>query len=130
VPGQLTPIRVRLRPAVTRSGAWITASLGVVFLGTGIVLGVLSSGVQDELETARGNGTLASNDPRITEGLVLSIGADVGFAIGGIMGLLSLYYFVRDPLPDSDATILEPRDWAFSPELGPDRAGGTFRWSF
>jgi hypothetical protein len=45
---------------------------------------------------------------------------------------VSLYLFLRDSTPDSEATVLEPRDWTFAPLLEPrtGTAGATVRGSF
>lgn len=128
--GQLTPVRVRLRPAVGRGGAWVTASLSVALITGGIVMGVLSNGIKSDLEHERDAGTLSSDDSRFLEGQILSIGADAAFGLGAVLAGLATYYFVRDPLPDSEGTVLEPRDWSFAPSVSTDGASGTMRWSF
>ena len=128
--GQVTPVRVTLRPAVSRSGAWVTATIGALFIGAGIVVGVLSHNIATDLVDARDAGRLATNDPRIFEGQVLAIAADVALGLGTILGALATYYFLRDPLPDSEAAVLEPRDWAFAPHLDEHGGGGAFTWSF
>jgi hypothetical protein len=123
--GQVTPVRVRLRPSVTRTAAWVTASISAVTLAGGIVVGVLGNELRTELEADRNAGILASNDPRIAQGRWMYIGANVGFGLSAILAGLAVYYFVRDPLPDSEATVLEPRDWAVMPEIAPGFAGGS-----
>jgi hypothetical protein len=126
--GQVTPLRVRLRPAQGRGGAIATTVIGALFLGGGIALGVLSNDTNNELATLRDDGRLASDDQRIDNGRLLSIGANVSFGLAGLLGILSLYYFLEDSLPPSEGRVLEPRDWAFAPrvggtELGLDLAG-------
>ncbi len=134
--GQLTPIRVRLKPSVNRSGAWVTATLATFLLAGGTALAVLSNQLDDDLRNDRNAGTLASDDGRFTTGKTYAFGADAAFGAGAIMGLLSLYYFVRDPLPDSEATVLEARDWAnnrrlhWTPEITTNAIGGSLRWEF
>lgn len=128
--GQLSRVRVTLRPAVGRGGAWVTSSLAVVSIAGGVVMGLLANGIQSDLEAARDNGTLASNDDRIFNGTLLSIGADIAFGVGAILGGLATYYFLRDPLPDSEGRVLEPVDWSFAPILTPDAAGGSAQWHF
>ena len=128
--GQVTPIRVRLRPAVGRGGAWVTAALAALLVGGGAVMGILANGIETDLANERDAGRLASDDPRLLEGQLLAIGADVAFGFAVLLGGLSVYYFLRDPLPDSEGTTLEPRDWAFAPYLGPDGGGAGMRWSF
>ncbi len=131
-PGQVTPIRVRLKPAPGRGGAWATAVLGALVLGGGVGAGIYADGLRTDLDAERRAGRLASNDPRLAQGYWLSIGADVAFGLGGVLGLLSLYLFLRDGTPDSEATVLEPRDWTFAPLLEPrtGTAGATVRGSF
>ena len=130
--GQLTPIRVRLRPAVARGGAWATAAFAVLFVAGGVVTRVMAGNELSALEADRNAGILASEDSRRDFGFGLSIGSLAAFGIGGILGLLSIYYFVRDPLPDSEGNILEPRDWTLMPMVDPvHRAGGVdMRWRF
>lgn len=130
--GQVTPIRVRLKAAVGRGGAWTTAVMGALLVGGGVGMGVYADGLRSDLEAERLAGRLTSNDSRLSTGTWLAVGADISFGLGAALGLLSLYYFLRDPLPDSEATVLEPRDWAFSPYYDPRAraGGGTLRWSF
>lgn len=128
--GQLTPVRVRLRPAVGRAGAYVTAVLGALMIGGGITAGVMGKNLQDELNESRSQGLLVQDDQRILRGKILYISADVGYGLGAVLGGLAIYYFLRDPLPDSEAKVLEPRDWTFNPYAGPDGAGGQIGWSF
>ena len=121
--GQLTPVRVRLRPDVNRSAAWVTGVFGVLAAGAGVALGVVADEFRRGLQLDRDAGVLATSDPRIDQGFYLTIGADGAFGLAGILGALSLYYAVYDPLPPSEGTVLEPRDWALAPLVEP-RAGG------
>ncbi len=128
--GQVTPIRVRLRPAVSRAGAWVTAGAAAGFLGASIAAGVLGSGLEDELKKASAGGILAQNDPRLLRGKIFYIASDVGYGVTAVLSGLAVYYFLRDPLPDSEGRTLEPRDWAFLPSFAPGRAGGDFNVRF
>ncbi|MBX3246608.1 MAG: PEGA domain-containing protein [Myxococcales bacterium] len=130
--GQLTPLRVRLRPSVSRSGAWAMLTLGVLTAGGGAALAILADGTRRDLDADRRQGILATDDSRFLRGRILSIGANAAFGLAGLLGILSIYYFVRDPLPDSEGTALEPRDWTLVPHFDLlQRAGGAeFRWSF
>jgi hypothetical protein len=119
--GQLTPTRVRLRPAVGRGGAWVTTVFGALFLGGGIALGLVADDLSTTLAAEQEAGTLASDDSRLDLGFYLSIGADAAFGLSAILGALALYYFVYDPLPPSEGRALEARDWALSPMLDPVR---------
>lgn len=128
--GQLTPVRVKLQSAVPRGGAWASAVLAGLVLGAGTTLAVMSEHRLDTLREEGRTGRLASNDPRLFRGRMLAIGADTAFGLGGLLALVSVYYFLRDPLPDSKGTVLEPRDWSLNPEVGPNGAGAQLRWSF
>ena len=130
--GQLTPVRARLRPDVGRGGGYVAAVFAALFLGGGIATAVIGNDMMGDLQAARDAGTLTSDDPRIDQGLFLWIGADAGFGLALILGALSLYYFLYDPLPPSEGTVLEARDWALAPMVDPQRGiagmtvGGTF----
>lgn len=125
VQGQIIPIQVRLRPAMNRGGAWATATMGVLMIGGGVALGLMSNHLETDLRAARNAGTLTEDDPRLLRGRIYRIGADAAFGIGGLLGLLSIYYFLRDPLPDSEANVFEPRDWTLVPTFNfADRSGG------
>jgi hypothetical protein len=125
VQGQIIPIQVRLRPAMNRGGAWATATIGVLSIGGGVALALLANDLETDLRAARNAGTLASDDSRLLRGRLYRIGADAAFGLGALLGLLSIYYFVRDPLPDSEANVFEPRDWTLVPQFNfADRSGG------
>lgn len=129
--GQLTPVRVRLRPDVGRGGAWATATIGLLSLGAGITMAILSNEWANQIAVARDAGTLASDDHRLDEGFFLSVGADIAFGVTLILGGLALYQFLNDPLPPSEGNVLEARDWALLPWLDPRGGaglglGGTF----
>jgi hypothetical protein len=128
--GQLTPIQVQLRPSVDRGGAWLTTTLGALVLGGGIVAGVFANNLERDLNLENGAGTLADNDPRVTQGTVLSIVADAAFAASAVLGAIAIYEFLKDPLDDSSARVREPRDWAFAPRVSDDGAGATVTVSF
>ncbi len=128
--GQVIPVRVRLRPAVGRAGAWVTAGIAAGFLGAAVATGVLGKNIENELNKALEGGILAQDDPRILRGKILYIASDIGYGIAAGLGGLAVYYFLRDPLPDSEGRVLEPRDWTFLPAVSPERAGGNFHLSF
>lgn len=128
--GQLTPVRLRMRPAMSRGGAWVSATFSLLSIGGGVVLGQLVRNLQEELDAEAAAGTLASNDGRLDRGKWMSIGADAAFGVGAALAVLSLYYFIRDPLPDSEGTILEPRDWALLPSVDAHGGGAVLRGSF
>jgi hypothetical protein len=128
--GQLTPVKVQLQPKASRGSAWGTAVLSAVMLAGGTTLGVMSNNRLDTLQAEADAGRLASDDRRLFRGKMMAIGADVGFGVGGLLGLVALYLFVHDPAPDSEGTVLEPRNWTVDADVGPTRAGARFRWSF
>ena len=43
-----------------------------------------------------------------------------------VLAGLSTYYFLRDPLPDSEGRVLKARDWTLNPYIGPNGAGSHF----
>lgn len=128
--GQATPVRVRLRPAVSRAGAWVTTGVAAGVLGTAIATGMVGKSVQDELDADRAAGRLLDNDERIQRGKVLYIVSDVCYGLTAALAGLATYYFLRDPLPDSEGRVLEPRDWTFNPYVSPGGAGGNLHVSF
>lgn len=117
--GQLTPTRVRLRPAVGQGGAWATTVFAALFVGGGVALSVLANDWSNQLAEEQAAGRLASDDARIDQGIYFSIGADAAFGLSLILGALALYYFFYDPLPPSDGRVLEARDWAILPMVDP-----------
>jgi PEGA domain len=139
--GQATPLRVRLRPKVGRAGAWVTAGVAAGVLGGSIAAALIGKKLGDDMDADREAGTLRSDDDRADKTRFLYIGADAGFGVTAGLAALATYYFLRDPLPDSEGRVLEPRDWAsnssrvrglahFDADLAPDRIGGRLRWSF
>lgn len=128
--GQMTPVRVRLRPSPDRGGAWATLVAGALFVGGGVTAAVIGADIRSELEAERDAGALANDDQRITTGQILFIAADIAFGVAVVLGGLSLYYFLSDSLPDSTGTVLEPRDWAVAPFITPTGAGAAGSWSF
>ncbi len=128
--GQVTPLEVRLLPAVGRGKAWVTSVFAALALAGGIVLAVQSDKKADSLKRDRDAGTLSSDDSRYRTGQLYSIGADISFGLGGILTGLATYYFLRDPLPDSEGTTLAPRDWALAPLSDPSKNKTRVRWSF
>ncbi|HBQ13089.1 MAG TPA: hypothetical protein DEF51_18780 [Myxococcales bacterium] len=123
--GQLTPMRVRLRPGVDRGSAWVTTVFTALFIGGGVTLALIGNDFMSGLRAEQDAGRLTSDDPRIDQGLFLYIGADVAFGLSVILGGLALYYFVHDPLPPSEGSVREARDWAFAPMVDPVNGGAS-----
>jgi hypothetical protein len=128
--GQITPVRVRLLPSVSRAAAWVTAGVAAGFLGAGIATGIVGSHLEDDLRKAQSTSVLANNDGRMKRGKLLYIASDVSYGLTVSFALLATYYFIRDPLPDSEGRVLEPRDWAFAPTLSPEHAGANLHVRF
>jgi tetratricopeptide (TPR) repeat protein len=99
--GQVLPLHAKMIQNYPRGAAWTQAIIGAVFLGTAIYLGVESNNLHEELEADKRAGVLEADDERIVRGRWFSIGADVGFAIGGVLAILATYNFIKDPYPDS-----------------------------
>jgi hypothetical protein len=99
--GQVLPVHARMVETYPRGAAWTQAIIGAVFVGAGVYLGLESNSLHDELEADRRAGVLEAGDERITRGRWFAIGADIGFAIGGVLAILATYNFVKDPYPDS-----------------------------
>lgn len=123
--GQVTPLRVRLRPAQGRAGAWVALGLSAASLGGGIVLSMMGDemfqGAKNDLSLNR----LNTQDPRLETGLYLWIGADAAYGVSALLFGLSIYYFLVDNLPPSEGRILESRDWTLLPAFESPLQPGT-----
>ena len=119
-PGQITPVEVELKPAMSRAGAWVTAVMGAAALGGGTALYLISRNNADELAA---DPLLVADDDRIFRGRVLTIGSYAAFGAGALFGVLAIYYFLRDDLPDSEGDVFNPRDWTVSASGMPGEGG-------
>ncbi len=99
--GQVLPLRAQLVPKYPRGTAWTQAIIGAGILGASTYFGVESNRLYGQLEDERRAGNLDASDPRATRGFWYAMGADAGFVIGGVFGLLATYNFIKDPYPDS-----------------------------
>jgi len=99
--GQILPLHVKMIPKYPRGPAWTQAIIGAAFLGAAIYAGSESNRLYDQLKSDRENGSLEASDERATRGKWLAAGADAGFVVAGVLGGLSTYNFVKDPLPAS-----------------------------
>ncbi|HLV67675.1 MAG TPA: PEGA domain-containing protein [Polyangiaceae bacterium] len=122
--GRVQPAFVRLIPTYPRGAAWVQAILSAACVGTGVYLGVESNRLYSELEADRRLGVLAADDSRVTKGRWFSIGANVGFGAGGILGALATYNFVKDPLPESSVRLSAPEEFPKEGER-PGAPGGS-----
>jgi len=100
--GQILPVRANMVKKYPRGAAWTQAALAVALIGASTYFAVESDNLENQLLRERSLGTLSSTDPRMDQGYWYSIGANGGFALGGIFGLLATYNFIRDPYPDSE----------------------------
>lgn len=98
--GQILPMRAQMVEKFPRGAAWTQAVLSAAFLGAGVYFGVESNRLNNELKADNEAGYLYNSDPRLNQGLWYSVGANTGFALGGILAALSTYNFIRDPYPD------------------------------
>jgi hypothetical protein len=121
--GQITRVDVEMQPAISRTPAYIATGFTVALLTAATLVGLHSNSIGDGLSRDRDDGRLTSNDPRIFEGFMYSLGADAGFVIGGVVGIFAVYYFLRDPYEDSAATQRRPVDYSLAPMFGPGLAG-------
>jgi hypothetical protein len=106
--GQVLPVHAEMIPTYPRGAAWTQAVIGAVVVGAAVYFGLESNRLHDEIEADRRSGVLESDDDRIKYGRLYAIGADIGFAVGGIFGLLATYNFIKDPLPDSSKQVEQP----------------------
>lgn len=100
--GQILPVRATMVKKYPRGTAWTTAIVAAGLIGASTYFAVESNRLEGELSAERAAGTLSSGDPRIDQGYWYSIGADAGFAAGGLVGVLSLYNFLKDPYPEPE----------------------------
>lgn len=109
--GQVLPVQANMIPKYPRGAAWTQAAIGVAFLGGAIYLGSESNRLFDDLKSDRKKGVLDQEDSRITRGRWFAVGADAGFAIGGVLGALATYNFIKDPLPESSIQLRRPLEF-------------------
>ncbi len=109
--GQVLPVRARMIPKFPRGTAWTQAAIGAAFVGASVYFGVESNRLYDQVNADRKAGVLEQGDNRITQGRWYSIGADAGFVVGGVLGVLATYNFIRDPLPPSSIKTGKPVDF-------------------
>lgn len=109
--GKMVVVHSELKPSVPRGTAWTTAVFSAVFLGGGVYLGLQANKLRDELSAAQSAYTLDQEDPRIKRGKYFAIGANAAYGLGGLLALISLYNFVKDPLPPSKGWQEAPRNF-------------------
>lgn len=121
--GQVLPLRVRLIPKYPRGAAWTQAIISAGLVGTGIVLGLESESIRDDLSEQRRLGTLEAGDSRISKGRWFAISADAAFVAGGLLAGLATWNFLKDPLPESSSKLDVPVE--FDDPLSKRPTGGS-----
>lgn len=106
--GQVLPVHAKLIPKYPRGAAWTQAVIGAAFIGAAAYFGNESNKLYDQLEADRQAGRLEQGDSRATKGRWFAVGADGGFAVGGVLGILATYNFIKDPLPESSIRTDKP----------------------
>jgi hypothetical protein len=106
--GQVLPVHIKMIPKYPRGAAWTQAVIGAAFIGAAAYFGNESNKIHDQLQEDRQNGRLEEGDSRANKGRWFAIGADGGFAVGGVLGILATYNFIKDPLPESSLRADKP----------------------
>jgi hypothetical protein len=99
--GLVVPIKANMIPKYPRGAAWTQAVLSAAFIGAGVFFGTESDKLHDQLVADRASGRLEEGDSRALQGRWYAIGSNAGFAIGGVLAVISTYNFIKDPLPES-----------------------------
>jgi hypothetical protein len=106
--GQVLPVHVKMIPKYPRGAAWTQAVIGAAFIGAAAYFGNESNKIHDQLQQDRDEGRLEEGDSRANKGRWYAIGADGGFVVGGVLGVLATYNFIKDPLPESSIRSDKP----------------------
>jgi hypothetical protein len=106
--GQVLPVHVKMIPKYPRGAAWTQAVIGAAFIGAAAYFGNESNKIYDQLQQDRDEGRLEEGDSRANKGRWYAIGADGGFVVGGVLGVLATYNFIKDPLPESSIRSDKP----------------------
>jgi tetratricopeptide (TPR) repeat protein len=106
--GQVLPVHVKMIPKYPRGAAWTQAVIGAAFIGAAAYFGNESNKIYDQMKEDRKTGRLEENDSRAAKGRWFAVGADGGFAVGGVLGVLAAYNFIKDPLPESSLRSDKP----------------------
>ena len=117
-----TLVEVQFNPTPPRGRAWTTAVISAVFLGGGIYAGLQAKDREDGIKNDIKAGQLIdNNDPRVNEGKIWAIGADVAFGISAVTGIMSVYNFLRSNPPSTGE--LDEKSVAITPVGLPGGAG-------
>jgi len=120
--GQVQSVRANMVVTPPRGAAWTQAIIGGVLLGGGIYFGLESNRLYDELNNDHNAGILVRDDSRGTKGKVYSVGADIAFLGTAVLGGLSTYNFLKDPLPPSTFEIGKVREFEALPKANDEGA--------
>lgn len=106
--GQVLPVHVKMIPKYPRGAAWTQAVIGAAFIGAAAYFGNESNKIHEQLKADRAAGRLEESDSRATKGRWYAVGANGGFAVGGVLGIIATYNFIKDPLPESSIRVDKP----------------------
>ncbi len=106
--GQVLPVHVKMIPKYPRGAAWTQAVIGAACIGAAAYFGNESNKIYDQLKADGSTGRLEPSDSRANKGRWYAVGADGGFAVGGVLGILATYNFIKDPLPPSSIRTDKP----------------------
>lgn len=122
-----TTLEVQWSARPSRRGAWTSTALAAAFVGAGLYVGHLSNANRDGLRSDIDAGmSIDSNDPRYSRGKWEAIGADAGYAVGGLFAISAVVSFLSHA-PDSTAG-LDQRTIGLAPTVSPGGAAGLGAW--
>jgi hypothetical protein len=117
-----TTVDIQFSPRPPRARAISTAITAAVILGGGFYVGHLAQKNEDAINADIKAGMhIDSSDPRFTRGKIESIGADVLFGFGAIVGISAIVSFLSHG-PDSTGAI-DQKALGFAPTASPDGGG-------
>jgi PEGA domain len=119
-----TAIKAGLAPTPSRTDAIVAGVLAAGFTAGGVVLGMRSNDLRDELkkDIAAGAPPPDPEDPRFQRGKIYAYAADGMYVVAGITALTAVYYTFRDKGRPSTA-LIDVRALALTPQVGPNYAG-------
>ena len=117
-------IRPQLSKNPGRGDAVWAYVFAAAFTGGGVFAGLQANSIHDDLQADIDAGMPPpdADDPRFLRGKIFAIGANVGYALGGISLLTAIYYTFRDKGAPSTGS-LDLKAVALQPQLGPGYAG-------
>ncbi len=119
-----TILTVRLVKNPGRRDAYVAYGLAAAFTGAGLWAGHKSRSIKDDLDEDIANGMPPPDqtDPRFNRGKWYAIGANIGYALGGITFATAVYYTFRNKGAPSRGTA-DVSTLSFQPRLSPAYAG-------